>query len=589
MPLGSPGGITGSGRRGMDLFLIDATGPFFRGYRRVRINWSKIPFEHLRTEEPGRRKQWDRIRQDMRTFAGRVAAIGYNAVTLDDVVHLVDHGLYTEKLRGKIAAYREEYRELFRILREAGLKIFLNQDVMSYSETSRLVVGTGPSAATGFLRETLERFLDEFPEVDGVVLRIGETDGLDVVGDFRSELVLRSARQVRRMLMRVLPVFEKRGKTLIFRTWTVGAFSVGDLIWHRRTLRRVLRGIESPALVLSMKYGESDFFRHLPLNRLFFETNLPKIVELQCRREYEGCGEYPSFVGGDYEEYALGLEEAKNMVGISVWCQTGGWLPFRRLAFLEEGAVWTELNAEVTIQIFRDRLLVEEAVRNAAKRRGCLDPEALQELLRLSEEVVKDLLYVSGFARQSLYLRRVRVPPLVGVYWNTVFVNSFMRRILRMVDLDRETMVREGRQAMGKLRRMEVLARRAGMPVDDIRFMRDTFAILSMAREYFFLPWSDELPERMRQLKRDYQDRYPLSQRDRYEIKLDLHPVGLSRRRVQWMLALALRKKPGYRLIDHILMLYLIGRLYRLVQSWRPHWIPEFARKSAMGMDAVFR
>lgn len=569
--------------------MIDANGPFFRGYRQVRINWSKIPFEHLRTEEPGRRRQWDRIREDMRVFAGRVVAAGYNAVTLDDVVHLVDHESYTERLRLKITAYREEYRELFRILCGAGLKIFVNQDVMSYTETSRKALGGGAMAATLFLRALLERFLDDFPEVDGVVLRIGETDGLDVRGDFRSELVLRSARKVRRMLTRVLPVFEDRGKLLIFRTWTVGAFSVGDLIWHRRTLRRVLRGVQSPALVLSMKYGESDFFRHLPLNRLFFQTDLPKIVELQCRREYEGCGEYPSFVGGDYERYALALEGAKNMLGISVWCQTGGWVPFRRLAFLEESAIWTELNVEVTARIFRDRVLVEEAVRSAAKRRGCPDPDALQELLRLSEEVVKDLLYVSGFAKHSLYLRRVRVPPIVGVYWNTIFVNSFMRRMLRMVDVDREAMVREGHQAMRRLRRMEVLARRAGVPVDDIRFMRDTFALLAVAREYFFLPWSEELPEKMKQMKRDYLDRYPLSIRERYEIKLDLQPVGFSKRRVQWLLALVFRTKPGYRLIDHILMLYLVGRLYRLVQSWKPQWIPEFARKSAMGMDAVFR
>lgn len=573
----------------MEFFLIDATGPFFRGYRQVRINWSKIPFDHLRTDEPGRRGQWDRIRADMRTFAHRVAALGYNAVTLDDLIHLVDHPVYTEPLRRRIAVYREEYRHLFQILRDAGLRIFVNQDVMSYSETSRRSIGTSARAATEFLHTLLEHFLDDFPEVAGVVLRIGETDGLDVAGDFRSELVLRSARKVRRMLHRVLPLFEQRGKTLIFRTWTVGAFSVGDLIWHRRTLRRVLRGVHSPALVLSMKYGESDFFRHLPLNRLFFQTDQPKIVELQCRREYEGCGEYPSFVGGDYESYASALEEAKNVVGISVWCQTGGWVPFRRLAFLENEAVWTELNAEVTLLLFRDRLLVEAAVRKAAERRRCQDPAALQELLRLSEEVVKDLLYVSGFATQALYLRRVRVPPLVAVYWNTIFVNSFMRRLLRMVDIDREAMVREARQAMRKLHRMEILARRAGMPVDDIRFMRDTFSILTLAREYFFLPWSEDLPGRMLDLKRDYLERYPLSLRHRYEVKLDLQPVGFSKRRLQWLLALVLRSKPGYRIIDHVLMLYLVGRLYRLVQSWKPHWIPEFARKSAMGMDAVFR
>jgi len=73
----------------------------------VRINWSKIPFEHLATEGPQRRLQWDRIRADMTQFAGRVAAVGYNAVSLDDAIHLVDHD-HSPEIRGRIAVFQEE-------------------------------------------------------------------------------------------------------------------------------------------------------------------------------------------------------------------------------------------------------------------------------------------------------------------------------------------------------------------------------------------------------------------------------------------------------------------------------------------------
>ncbi|MEO0446418.1 MAG: hypothetical protein AAF191_10130, partial [Verrucomicrobiota bacterium] len=448
----------------MELFLIDAVGPFFRGYEKARINWSKVPFEHLHTEGPAREKQWSQIRKDMATLAQEIREIGYNAVTLDDVIHLVDHECYEPDIQKKISVFREEYRVLFAIFQEHGLRIFLNQDVMSFTSASRREAYGRRGKAIGFLEELIGRFFDDFPEVEGMVLRIGESDGLDVEGDFRSELVLRSARQVRRMLTRLLPTFEDRGKKLIFRTWTVGAFSVGDLIWHQRTLARVVRGISSPSLILSMKYGESDFFRYLPLNRLFFETDLPKIVELQCRREYEGCGEFPSFVGGDYEMVAQSLMDAENMVGISVWCQTGGWVPFRRLAFLEPEGIWNEINAEVTLRMFRHGELVEEAVKRVGERRGLGDPVAFQELLRLSEEAVKDLLYVSGFASQTLYLRRVRIPPLIGIYWNTVFINAMVRRILRAMDLDREEIVREGKLALRKVERMKELAPAAGVP-----------------------------------------------------------------------------------------------------------------------------
>ena len=123
--------------------------------------------------------------------------------------------------------------------------------------------------------------------MDGLILRIGESDGLDVSGDFKSELHFRSAGEVNDALLQILPVFEKHRRRLIFRTWTVGAYRVGDLMWHRKTFARVLKDIDSPWFVVAIKYGESDFFRYLPLNRNFFRTRLQKLVELQAKREYE--------------------------------------------------------------------------------------------------------------------------------------------------------------------------------------------------------------------------------------------------------------------------------------------------------------
>ena len=46
---------------------------------------------------------------------------------------------------------------------------------------------------------------------------------------------------------------ERRQKNLVFRTWTVGAYPVGDLQWNRRTFDRVFGGITSDRLVISMK------------------------------------------------------------------------------------------------------------------------------------------------------------------------------------------------------------------------------------------------------------------------------------------------------------------------------------------------
>ncbi len=150
------------------------------------------------------------------------------------------------------------------------------------------------------MRELLEGLFAEFPEISGIIARIGEGDGRDVKGLLRSELCLRRPGQLNHLLKTLIPLFERENKRLILRNWTVGAYSIGDFIWHRKTLARVLAGIDSRVFVLSLKYGESDFFRYLNLNPHFFDTPVQKIVELQARREYEGCGEYPSFIGADY-------------------------------------------------------------------------------------------------------------------------------------------------------------------------------------------------------------------------------------------------------------------------------------------------
>lgn len=49
------------------------------------------------------------------------------------------------------------------------------------------------------------------------------------------------------------------------------------------------------------------------------------------------------------------------------------------------------------------------------------------------------------------------------------------------------------------------------------------------------------------------------------------------------------RQRPRYCLIDRILAIQLLSWFYWLLKKARPKWIPKFARKSAMGIQAVFR
>ena len=191
----------------MELALIDAIGPFFRGFTKRKINWSKIPFAHLATAGPERETQWQAIRADLKIFAGKVAGLGYNAVSLDDVAHLSDHPWFEPEVRARNAVLREEFRALFAILRANRLRIYLTADFVTTSPAVIDRLKDSADATTAWFGEVAAACLDDFPEVEGIILRIGEADGQDVEDLLRSRLVLRTANEVNRMLHALLPVF----------------------------------------------------------------------------------------------------------------------------------------------------------------------------------------------------------------------------------------------------------------------------------------------------------------------------------------------------------------------------------------------
>lgn len=569
------------------LYLIDTIGPFFRGYQRRVINWSKIPWDHAGRQGAA---WWEQVCRDLNVLARQASAWGFNAASIDDVAHLADHPGIEPEVRQRIERYRVEMRRCFTVLKQAGLAVHVTMDVFSATPWLEKSLRIKRQPVNLYLAELLDRFFTDFPEVAGIIVRIGESDGKDVRDDFHSRLVIQTPADARRFLQALLPVFEKHGRRMIFRTWTVGAYPIGDLMWHRDTFTQVFEGITSPALVVSMKYGESDFFRYLPLNRNFFRTALPKIVELQTRREYEGCGEYPSPVGWMYEQHARELRQAENVIGCMVWCQTGGWVPFRRIAFLDPEAVWTDLNTFVTLRVMRDGWLVEDAVRAFARERHLGDVDALLELLRLADECVSELLYIEEYARQKLFFRRVRIPPVLQVYWGNVFISHSLRRLLRYFVRDADAALRSARRCLDNLDRMLLLAQRAGVPVEDIEYMRDTFRILALSREYYFAENAPDIEARILAAKTAYKAKYPKrGLRARYRIKTDFKPLLLNPRYLAWAVQFLLRRQRGYRVIDRIIILNGLSLIYRLVAARKPDLVPGFASQSAMGVDVVFK
>jgi hypothetical protein len=571
------------------LYLIDTLGPFFAALPACgtrEYNWSKVPFALLDQKKTLSAATANRIAEAFDGYIEKVRAIGFNALSFDDLAHCVSHEFYPADLRERVAAYQALYERLFERAARAGMKVFVNTDILFFNEAIRAHTRNSDARMLRFLAQSLRLLFRRFPHVDGVIMRLGESDGVDVDGSFHSELVIRTVRQCRRLIRSLLPLMERRGKTLVLRSWTLGAFEIGDLMWNVQTYHRVFDGIHSDNLVVAHKFGESDFFRYLNLNPLFFESYPAKIVELQTRREYEGFGEFPAFVGFEYERYARYLSECDNVVGVSVWCQTGGWTHFDRLTFIRGSSTWSEANTFVALRIFRDGWTAEQAASTFLQFKGiCGAPESFLLFLRLADQVVRELWYIPEFARKRLYFRRTRVPPLLWVFWDNVIITHSLRKVIRRFVHERKEAVHDGYRMLHKIRRMQELARELGLGDVGLEHQYALFKILAMAREYYLGEWDPDLSRRIQAEVDEYRERYP----NGFHITCDFVPVHFKKWMVKTIFALSLRPHPHYRLMDRLFLLRFTSLVYPLVNLWQKRRLPAFARNQAMGIHVLFK
>jgi hypothetical protein len=257
------------------------------------------------------------------------------------------------------------------------------------------------------------------------------------------------------------------------------------------------------------------------------------------------------------------------------------------LTFLEPGSVWVELNAVAAIQVFRHGLSAAEAI---AKFFGPERAQSAVGFLRLTEEVILRLLYIEEFARQKLFFRRVRVPPLIHIFWDSVLIVEPIRELLRRYVTDPRLALHQGEEAFSRFPRMRELAAELGLPVEDIDFMRDSMEMVLLARRYFFEGFDPGCEERIEAAKARYKADWPREGRPRYRIKTSFKPTILRLPAARLFLRLLLRRRRGYRTVmDRLFTLNLLSWSYALLTRGNPKAVPKTLRKAAMGVDAVIR
>lgn len=579
--------VAASARGVLGLRLTDCLAPFFAGLSPAAVetvNWSKAPFTAIESGRLGDAEWERRFIAEADRYLTAVASQGYTAITIDDLAHLVSWPRYREELRQSLQAWRRLYCQLFGLAHARGLDIFVTSDFVFSNPAIDIYLREMGLTAEDFFVATLERALEDFPNIAGLVLRVGESDGVDVEGRFVSRLQVRRPSEARRLLTRLLPMFERREKTLIFRTWTLGAYPIGDLIWNPRTWDAVFAGIDSPSLVVSLKYGDADFFRFLPLNPLFFRGPQRKLIELQCRREYEGMGEYPAFIGWQYERYLNELVAGNaNLAGIYA-INAGGWASFGKLPYCGEGSFWCEVNAAVVADLARG-LTAEASVRRFCEASGIAEVERFLELLRLSDEALADGLYIRELAERPLYFRRVRIPPLTWVFWQYVSTGGLVSLVHRCLVRNTLRAVAEGHRAVAAVARMLALARQIGLDERPFQFQLESFRLLALHREVLLGVATDETLRRIDELLPHYSSRYPRGYRFGESSAADPgreHSLAL-------LLPVLLRSRAAYGWRDRLHLNPPASRLLVALVRQLSASLPQFAGQQGMRPETLLR
>ncbi len=248
-----------------------------------------------------------------------------------------------------------------------------------------------------------------FPEIDGFIVRVGETylhdtpyhtgNGAVIWGDTQKE------KQDFVKLLSFLreEICVKAGKLLFFRTWDCYPNRFHANPQYYLDITNEIEPHKN--LYFSIKYTALDFWRRVKFNECLTEGIHKQIIEVQCQREYEGKCAYPSYVMNDVINGDKALSNPKGIkdiadnekiVGLYTWPRGGGWNgPYPANEF------WCKLNTYVIAQYgLNPNRSEEEIFFEFAKKEMNLsqkDAELFREMCLISSDAILKSRYIEAY------------------------------------------------------------------------------------------------------------------------------------------------------------------------------------------------
>lgn len=319
-------------------------------------------------------------------FNGQVFKHVHCMVTLDSLAPGVFPS--SEEERVWLDAFTEDLHGQMKAAKAAGLEVYSHidlfvlpaaivehfKDEICDPESGRIDIEKPKTLELH--RVLIDEMFERFPELDGLVIRVGETYLFDIphhagnsaVPLYDIERSVQSPKYVKLIQFLREEVCERHNKLCIYRTWD---YFVDQLHADPNYYLEVTDQIEPHEnLIFSIKHTAYDFHRWVPVNEALTKGKHKQVIEVQCQREYEGKGAYPNYsvhgVINGFNEWkqTRGLRDILPhplVDGIYTWTRGGGWYgPYVTSA----NELWCDLNAYVIASYGADVSQDEETIFN---------------------------------------------------------------------------------------------------------------------------------------------------------------------------------------------------------------------------------
>jgi hypothetical protein len=247
------------------------------------------------------------------------------------------------------AAYLDQ---LYTVTKQAGLAVYCHTDMIVFPkklvekhQLTHFRQVSNPETQK-YLRLAIQQMFRRFPQLDGLVVRIGETYLQGAPYHLGGIADKNSPEKTIIPLMNLLreEVCDRAGKKVFFRAWASFDTSLS-------AYQAVSDGVEPhPNLFISVKHCEGDFHRGNPFSKVLGVGRHLQVIEVQCQREYEGKGAYPNYIAhgvieGFEEHHGESLRKIWSnplIAGMFTWSRGGGW----RGPYITN-ELWCDLNVYV--------------------------------------------------------------------------------------------------------------------------------------------------------------------------------------------------------------------------------------------------